>query len=294
MNDLLQLSIKEKDALRLYEGDIRIRDTRSNKVIEQTSKDSIWGDRKAYKTLNALMFEGTENEEIRIVKEESKLNPSFIIHIQETIEILSNIYRAMCKYGKLQIKDVEAYRVERNSSIKDLTKGQTISCFSASKVGFKREFANKSEIILIELIVRAGIPFVDYNKVLKDEYYLSEEEEILLPPFVPIQIEELGLSMRELKIKDKHGKKPKGKYRVITEKREVQGPLYEQEKKEKEALYKFITSREMLDSAKLYIEDMNQKGKGSEENKIKYSMWKNNYQKYMKYIFREIEWSILD
>ena len=90
------------DALRLYGGDIRKRC--SNGSIGSISRDSIYGDDALYRTLNALLFEGNENELERILKEGHKLNSDFIRRIDETVQIYTDIFTLM-KEEKPDITD---------------------------------------------------------------------------------------------------------------------------------------------------------------------------------------------
>ena len=75
---------KDIDMLRFYEGDIRIRTSENRLLFKDFSKnsgnpqDKLWGDKEAYRTLNALLFDGYNNERERIQKEMHLLNPVFI------------------------------------------------------------------------------------------------------------------------------------------------------------------------------------------------------------------------
>ena len=59
----------ELRALRWYEGDV-------------TGNDPLWADSKAYVTLNAIFFDGIENEMIK-AKENKHLNPALLSRWQE-------------------------------------------------------------------------------------------------------------------------------------------------------------------------------------------------------------------
>ena len=67
-----QLLFRKIDALRFYEGDIRERG--SNGYMCRGSQDAMYGDKNAYRTLNALLFEGAKNEQERIWTEGHILN----------------------------------------------------------------------------------------------------------------------------------------------------------------------------------------------------------------------------
>lgn len=78
-----QLLIRRTDALRFYGGDTRERC--SNGYMGRESKDAMYGDKNAYRTLNALLFEGAKNEQERIWTEYHIMNTEFIRRIDETI-----------------------------------------------------------------------------------------------------------------------------------------------------------------------------------------------------------------
>lgn len=59
-----QTLLRRVDALRFYGGDTRKRC--SNGYMGIKSEDTMFGDKNAYRTLNALLFEGIKNEQERI------------------------------------------------------------------------------------------------------------------------------------------------------------------------------------------------------------------------------------
>ena len=114
---------KDIDMLRFYGGDIHqknkegeyvitnnlvnpknkggdVRERTDDGVLIDTCKDDLWSDKTAYRTLNALLFEGIENEKERIYKEKRKLNPVFIELIENTLEIYRGIFAVMCRKRK--------------------------------------------------------------------------------------------------------------------------------------------------------------------------------------------------
>lgn len=94
---------KDIDMLRFYGGDIHQKNKEGEYVITnnlvnpKNKEDVLWGDRDAYRTLNALLFDGIENEKERIYKEKRKLNPVFIELIENTLEIYRGIFAVMCR-----------------------------------------------------------------------------------------------------------------------------------------------------------------------------------------------------
>ena len=84
------------DMLRFYGGDIRERTKDGKVVFGESSRDTLWGDSEAYRTLNALLFDGYENEKERIFKEKKKLKPVFIERLDETLAIYTGVFSMMC------------------------------------------------------------------------------------------------------------------------------------------------------------------------------------------------------
>lgn len=89
---------KDIDMLRFYEGDIRVRTSGDTLLFKDFSKDpenlqnKLWGDKEAYRTLNALLFDGYNNEQERIQKEGHQLNPVFIELLKETLDIYKGVF----------------------------------------------------------------------------------------------------------------------------------------------------------------------------------------------------------
>lgn len=73
----------------------------------------LWGDRDAYRTLNALLFDGIENEKERIYKEKRKLNPVFIELIENTLEIYRGIF---CSNVSKKRKPVVGFESQKSRS----------------------------------------------------------------------------------------------------------------------------------------------------------------------------------
>ena len=75
----------ETDLLRFYGGDIKVRTEKngfqmlySKERPNATEDDWFWGDKDAYRTLNALLFDGYANEKERIFEEHKCLNPCIL------------------------------------------------------------------------------------------------------------------------------------------------------------------------------------------------------------------------
>ncbi len=178
----------ERDYVRIYTGDTRIRE-QNGKILGTKQKDIIFGDETLYQTLNAIMYEGITNEQARI-KEGIKLNVELLKEPRKIVEIMENIYSAILNQGKLQNETI-TYRLTRFESVEQLQEcGYTKSFFSTKKRGFDPVFAKKKNLVEMRVKIERGVYCADLQRMLKGEYWMDEQE-ILIPPFTPIFIEEV-------------------------------------------------------------------------------------------------------
>lgn len=205
--------------LRFYGGDIRKRISEDEFLVmnnfqnPRNKGDLLWGDKEAYRTLNALLFDGYENEKERIFKEHRQLNPVFIELLEETLSIYTGIFSVMCEEKGKELLTPKVKRVDRAASLSAYTKGYTGSFVSCSKKDFDDEFAKKNNVILLEVEAVTNCPHVDYQQVVTaHEYSNYEELEVSFPPYLPLSIQETDLTEREKHIKDMNGNPPVGKY----------------------------------------------------------------------------------
>ncbi|GFH89403.1 hypothetical protein IMSAGC002_00648 [Lachnospiraceae bacterium] len=269
------------DALRLYGGDTRERN--SDGGIGGNSKDPMYGDKDAYRTLNALLFEGVGNEQERIWVEGHKLNPDFIKRIEETVQIYTDIFTLMKEEKEDFTDSVAGKRIDRASSVMYYENGVTQSFFSSSKRGYDSEFAKKNGIVLIETKIISNVPFIDYEKILTQKEYKNwEEREILLPPFLNIEMEKVSLTKAETKkVKDLNKKPPLGKYRLTT----IEFPDYRKRISDSErVLWQQIMQGK--ETAAGLLEKMNEGDKTQDYKE--YLFWKQKLQIYLKILFSQI------
>ena len=272
---------KNIDMRRFYGGDVRERT--DDGVLIDTCKDDLWSDKTAYRTLNALLFDGYENEKERIFKEGNKLNPVFVRRLKDTIKIYTGIFKLMCMEKQKKVSSFRARRVDRKNSLNAYEKGCTQSFVSCSKGGYGTQFANKNQVILLEVEVSGESPYIDFQqKLTEDEYIYYNEQEILFPPFLPLKIEELALTKGEKKmIKDMHNNPPVGKYLIqpgsFPDYREII-------KSSKEELYQRILQGK--EEASLCLERMNA-GDWCSDYRI-YENWKKDFQDYLKLLYSDL------
>lgn len=191
-----------QSAVRFYEGDV------------PDTKDPLYSDPKAYVTLNAVFFPGTENERIKI-REHRFLNPAFFLRWQEVFGeegITSKIFEAMRVSGGCR-KNL-TWRVEREQDFAEMCRQKrTVAFTSTSSSGFLSSYGDKLGIVLLEFHLDETVPALDLADFLS--YYAKKDEsEILLPPFLGITVKKTELSSDEKKITDQNGNPPSAKYIV--------------------------------------------------------------------------------
>lgn len=209
---------KEIDAVRYYQGDTRKR--LENGQLSKTEKnEGFFGIPSAYRTMNCLMFGGTGNEKERIREKNGRLNPQVFLEAEKAVEVFCDIFRAMCKNAAAKKSKNNArqlvYRTERGISVQELKKGHTVSFTSTSKENKPEKFLReKSGLTLLDIIFPSQIPHLDFEDLLGEDYLFKNQKEILLPPFLEIEMEPLELTRAELQYRDTDDKPPCGKYLV--------------------------------------------------------------------------------
>ena len=189
-------------ALRYYVGD-------------KKAYSNVPEDEKAYNTLNVLFFDGLDSERAR-AREGKKLNGIFLRRDSQTLSLCAALFSAL-NYGGMGKDDWETvYRVTRHVDVEQMrNKGMTVSFTSTSKVGFLKEYTDKDQLILLEIHIAPHAPRADMKELLED-YVKPDEKEVLLPPWLPVELEEVPLNAEEAAIRDRSGDPPKAKYIVTT------------------------------------------------------------------------------
>lgn len=208
---------KEMDAVRFYEGDLR-KSLENGQFSESLNNEGLFGIPSAYKTMNCLMFDGIGNEKERIREKSGSLKPDVFLEAEKVVEVFCDIYRAMCKNAaekKNAVKQL-VYRTERGISVQELKKGQTVSFTSTSKENDPEDFLKeKSGLTLLDFIFSSEIPHLDFEELFGEDYLFKGQKEILLPPFLEIEMEPLKLTSAELQYRDADSRPPSGKYLVL-------------------------------------------------------------------------------
>lgn len=194
------LSDKEKNALKFYIGDV-------------SGCDSFYGDGKAYVVLNSLFFPDIRSEMLRAA-EGKYLNPAIIEDIPRLMEFFEGLFSA---FGKSQLKSsCTTYRVERMADF-ELCRalGRTISMTSTAMSGFLDAYRDRRGIALMKFNLAQGQHCINAAEML-DYYAKPEETEIIVPPFMAIEIAENSLSGEERRITDCDGNPPSVSVTVST------------------------------------------------------------------------------
>ena len=182
---------KQLKAIRYYEGDV-------------SGQDPFWSDPKAYVTLNSLFFEGIEAEKRR-AREKKYLNPEIIKDPARLFRLLKDLLSAFQASGTDRI----TCRVERYEDYLEMKeKGKTVSFTSTSLDGFLKEYADRIGITLMIFHIPQEAPVLAFGEVLKEEYLKVQENEILLPPGLSVELREIPLNEEDLEIRDALGNPP--------------------------------------------------------------------------------------
>ena len=163
------LTKKEEDAIRFYQGDVRKR-IESISFSENEKETGFFGISGAYKTMNCLMFNGTDNEKERIAENVNSLNPQILLNIDKVVDVFYDIFRAMCKSVKEEgncARTQTLYRTDRGISVQEMiTQGRTISFTSTSKINRpKKYFQKKKKLTLLELVMPPDVPHLDFERI---------------------------------------------------------------------------------------------------------------------------------
>ena len=265
------LTSREIDAIRFYQGDIRKR-AENGQILENEKMEGFYGIPSAYRTMNCLMFEGIENEEERIKEGNGKIVADLFLEIEKVIEVYCDIYRAMCKtvIGLDDTKKQLVYRTERGISMGELKKGYTVSFTSTSKVNKPEEFlCKKVDLTLLDIVFPLNVPHLDFQEILGKDYLFEQQEEVLLPPFLEIELEELELTKEEKQYRDANGCLPHAKYLVLI--KGIQNRNFEAESKERKAL-----TLERNQKSVEILKKLISKEKLTEAEKEEYCLWKKD------------------
>lgn len=161
--------------------------------------------RNAYQTFNLLMMDGFSGEEVRVIQEKQRPYGQYIMEWRKTLEVLTDILNAQCKF-MLHNRETDSVsytlsRVDRQVNFDMMCRRkETFAFTSTSTAGFLPEIAqSKKGLVLLNIVLTRQVPFLDYARLLHQAYTYSDEQEVLLPPFLKVlHISEEPLSQREV------------------------------------------------------------------------------------------------
>lgn len=278
-----QYKKEKKDSLKFYQGNTRIE--QSEEKLKEFYKTP-----EAYQMINALMFRGIENEETRI-NENRCLNGDLLFHIEEIINIYSNIFSLMKECSKNRSiwnqRSLITYRTERGQAMEELKKRKcTVSLTSTSKIETPQEyFQTKAGLTLLQFKISSNVPFVDVNEVLGKESLFPDQQEILLPPFLKLEISEKELTEKEKGYRDFDGNPPLDKYEVCVFNEIVETDL---ERLDEHTAYSYLVNVNNIKNAVEVIKGMNQGCLPNNAKLKKYMRWKEYFQVLMRLYLKKL------
>lgn len=186
------LSKAEESALRYYIGDV-------------SGNNPFYGDPKAYVLLNSLFYPNIISETARAF-EGKYLNPAIIADTSRLMGFFESLFSA---FGKADLSISQTtFRVERFSDFEISRKfGMTVSMTSTSIAGFLNSYRDRQGIALMKFELPENGHFINVAEML-GYYAKPEEAEILIPPFMELEFEQLQLTEKEKLITDCNGNAP--------------------------------------------------------------------------------------
>lgn len=177
------VTAQEIDSIRLYAGD---------DIPGRT--EYFYQLPNAYQTLNLLMMEGLEGEQIRVCLEGQSPDSIYIREWRRTLKVFVDIFRAQCRCRAFAAKQGAAlpqlYRADRRLNAQRMQAlGRTFAFTSISKGKCLPSFAaGKQEPALLHITLDDDCPYLDMAAVLGSGYIYAKEAELLLPPFIRAQV----------------------------------------------------------------------------------------------------------
>lgn len=266
-----EINAREQLAIRFYMGD-----------PEAVNCGVYRGGAQAYNTINALLHPESANEEDK-VREGRYIGLEDADHLKEYIDVILNIYSAMCKYRDAHFceGDKKSFRIDRKSSVdRFIADGGVIAgFFSTCRWGFLPQYAHKKAgIVLLEITRSSALPCLDFSELFGDLYAKPEEAEVLLPyGGVMSRITPVPLTEEEKKIfTDLHGDPPKGKWEIYVEptrRHYAAGGLQD--------LADWVCAKEQVSDVITCMRLIRETGKLPEGRQTFYDVWKSRLQIYI-------------
>lgn len=252
----------------------------------------------AYQTFNMMMFPGVGNEITRILDYRNSIEPNDFMDAKQILSLSEKIYSAMYKYSKKMLQDEYVSRTDTRDSFNETEKrGETLSFFSTTAAQSYFKYI-KANTVIIDAVIEKGAVCIDYREVLPNNLKAYSEQEILVSPFTPVEIEEAEMNDDEKSFLDDNGNPPERKVKMRIKKQPDVTPLTDEEKKDKEEKLSIYYNEEYIDNAVEFLEYLKTMSKGKTKEQVlenidkekmqMYIEWKEAFQTVFKYRTREI------
>lgn len=281
----MRISIDEMISLVFYQGG----ELTPKEYLYKVDTAAFYRVKNAYEGINVLLFDGAENEKIRILQEKRTVDPVMLDYIDELLSVYSNIYSAMCKYTLTctHHDSIYAHRCDRAQSLEALNQGKSASFMSTSLDKIESTvFRKKRGLLLLEVEAPYDTIHLDINAVLKTRSAYPNEQEILFAPFLETTVSELPMSYEEKDYLDIDNNPPIGKYKVVLKNPKISS--FSDTSSVKELLLEKIRDDSLIENAKNVWSMYNNDDIPSEDMLNRYINWKKYLQAYLKIIFSEI------
>ncbi|MBO5474580.1 MAG: hypothetical protein J6A08_12480 [Lachnospiraceae bacterium] len=247
----------------------------------------------AYEVINMLLFPGVTNEESRIGVEQRSIPFVLLDNVPELLSVYCNLYSAMCKYAYCHTWEENAitYRYDRMNTLDFLRNGKTCSFLSTSleqKGATDEEFKKKNGILILEVEASKGVVYLNVNEISGEKSKYPEEKEILFPPFLQIDMEEVELTNEEKQYRDINDESPKAKYKIVIKNNCMEKDEDIDKRVDQQKLYGEILEEESVEAAKEVWEKLRNHEMLQEDVVKKYQEWKEKIQLYLDIRFRQI------
>lgn len=275
---MVMILTTEKNSLRFYQGDIDNYEmpTEMDKIKYSTS---FYKTEKAYNLLNMLLYPEMDNEYARIWQEGKKIPIPLLRNMEELLAVYENIFSLMCKSSLVdQNKMFYVYRKDRMQSMEMLEAGYTFGFTSCSLADESDPYfiKKKAGILLLEVVIPGHIPHICVNEILGKNKF-SAQEEVLLPPFVHFEKEQMAFTEKEQLYRDINNEVPKAKYLLKMSHMDLE--------EQKGTLEKIVKNAEMAEDILYHFE---QDYKITQEEYSCYCQWKAEIYNYVRNRFSEI------
>jgi hypothetical protein len=171
---------REFRSVKLYEG---------GKMPGET--DEFYRQKSAYKTLNLLMMAGREGEYVRVCVEGQKPTGLFIRRWEDTMQALTDIFAVQCRCALSQKAAGKPLphplsRGDRGVNFRLMeAAGGTFAFTSTTEGEVLDDFVRgKQDPHALHMSIADGVPYLDFQEFLGEDYYYTDQREILLPPMV--------------------------------------------------------------------------------------------------------------